>query len=1770
MNDENLLEYLKKVSADLYLTRQRVAELEAGQSEPIAVIGMGCRLPGGVRSPEDLWRLVDEGTDAIGEFPKDRPLATGLPFIRDWNDDGLYDPEPGKPGKSSTRHGGFLDDATLFDPGFFSVSPREAAGMDPQERLLLQTSWEAMERAGILPVSLRGTRTGVFVGLMYHDFGFAGGSGSLASGRLSYFYGFEGPSVTVDTACSSSLVSLHLARQALRSGECSLALAAGATVMSRPGVLVELSHQRALSADGRCRSFSADADGTGFSEGVGVLVLEKLSDARRHGHPVLALVRGSAVNSDGASNGLTAPNGPSQRRVIRQALDDAGLCAAEVDVLEAHGTGTTLGDPIEAQALLATYGQDRADALLLGSVKSNIGHTQAAAGVAGVIKMVLAMRHGVAPRTLHVSAPSAQVDWTAGAVQLLTESVRWPRTGRPRRAAVSSFGLSGTNAHVVLEEPPAAAPAETVESPVAAGPVPWILSARSGAALAVQAARLLSWTAQRPRLDPYDVGFTLATGRTGFEHRAVALSEEGLAALATTEAHPHSAAGAVRPGRTTFLFAGQGSQRLGMGRELYTRFPVFAETLDDVLARLGPGLRETMWGDDAAALQKTGTAQPVLFALEVALYRLLESWGIRPDSVAGHSIGEIAAAHVSGILSLADACTLIAARATMMQALLPGGAMVSMSVTLAELTPLLSGGLAVAAVNGPRTVVVAGPADEVDKIAALADGSKRLRVSHAFHSPLMDPMLAGFRRVVEGLTFAEPKIPLICAAGSPTEPEYWVRHVREAVRFDKVAAALDASGTSRYLELGPDAVLSGLVRDCLPGAASVPLLRRGRRETDTLALAVGHLFILGVPVDWPAYYSGGRHAELPTYAFQQERYWPALPQRPSTARPAAEDAQFWAAVEASDVDSLASTLQLDRATLADVVPRLSAWHRRRAAESTVDEWSYRIDWTPYAVTVPNAPAGRWLAVLPTGRTDDPWLAAVLAPFGDVEKVTVDDVCPDAHREVAGVLSLLADDFDATLALVQALGDTGCTAPLWCVTRGAVKIGLSGQPVDPRQALIWGLGRTVALEHPDRWGGLVDLPATAEKSWVRWWPGVLAGPEDQVAVRPTGAYVRRLTPRPLGPDGPYPGSGTVLVTGGTGALGAHAARWLAGSGVEHLVLTSRHGPDAPGADRLHAELTALGAEVTIVACDVADRAALAAVLHAVPDSRPLTGVVHAAGTGGLTPVRGLDAAAARAEMSAKVTGAANLDSLLGDRPIELFVLVSSVAGVWGSAGQAAYSAANAYLDALAQQRHARGLAATSVAWGPWSGAGMAADPAAAAALQRRGLSPMSPEIAISALRRAVRSGEPATVVADVCWKRFAPAFTSARPSPLIAELPSVRAVLEAIAGTRRDEAARSEDLRARLNGLDAAGQEQLLRQLVQSTSATLLGHSDAGDVDPDRPFLEAGFDSLSAIELRDTLGAATGLSLEPLAVFDSGTPAELARRLCRQLQPRLGAVPAAPPDRLDGLLRDALHSGRYDQSAQLLRLVAQLRPSFASTEDRGRAAPPVTLADGPQPHLICLASPMANGGAHQHARFASHFRGDRTVTAVALPGFQEGDKLPATAEVALAAVAQSVLAAAGDDPFVLLGYSSGGWLAYSVAGHLEQLQRRPLALIMLDTLELTHAGVRPDERQDQILAQLFQGNSGMGSLTTTRLSAMGRWIEFAPAMPRVPLRTPVLFVQCTEPMAETADETGDWRAQPFEPDHDLRTVAANHFTMIEDKAALTAAVVGEWLAASTRE
>ncbi|HEV2634960.1 MAG TPA: SDR family NAD(P)-dependent oxidoreductase [Actinocrinis sp.] len=1663
------------------------APIEPG--EPIAIVGMGCRFPGGVSDPESLWALLAAGGDAVAELPDDRG----------WDIEGLYDPDPDKPGSFYARSGGFVQDAGAFDPGFFGISPREALTMDPQQRLLLETSWEALERAGIDPVSLRGSQTGVFAGGTTWGYGLfsaagsdghmlTGGSTSVLSGRVSYTLGLEGPAVTIDTACSSSLVALHLAAQALRSGECSLALAGGVTIMATPDALVGFSRQRGLAEDGRCKAFSAAADGMGMAEGAGMILLERLSDARRNGRPVLAVIRGSAVNQDGASNGLTAPNGPSQQRVIRAALANARLSPADVDVVEAHGTGTTLGDPIEAQALLATYGQNRPDnqPVLLGSIKSNLGHTQSAAGAAGVMKMVLALQHQHLPRSLYAEQPAQNIDWAAGDLELLAEAKPWPVNGRIRRAGISSFGMSGTNAHLIIEEAPAdaetltgtrnpqpAAPQpESEPEPVLAGPTTaWLVSARTAAALAAQAGRLAGFVADVPDPDVADIAASLIKSRSVFEHRAVVLGRDrpellaGLSALAAGRPAAGAVTGAVPTGggsgRVVFVFPGQGSQWAGMGRELAETSPVFAARLAECGRALAQytdwDLSDVLHGRDGApGFDRVDVVQPALWAVMVSLAALWQAAGVRPDAVVGHSQGEIAAAVVAGILSLDDGAKVVALRSQALTALSGRGGMLSIAESAdaaARRAEPWAGRATVAAVNGPDATVLSGDPEALQKLLADCeqDGvrARILPVDYASHGPQVDELHDEILHRLDAIAPRPARIPIVSAMtgeflqGPEMDAGYWYASLRAPVQFSRAIEVLGRAGYEVFVETSAHPVLVTAIGATLEAVASgeesadpetnadadsnadtggaedanhIRILRRPPVLTGTLRredggagrvlAALAEVHVHGVPVDWAAVLPAGARVDLPTYVFQHQRFWLESAKAPGGS-PA--ELRFWSAVEDGDLAGLADTLAVDAdRPFREILPALASWRQRERGGKSTADWRYRIAWPTMPDPQQTPLAGTWLLVAAADQRDptDTLARAFDAAGADLVRL---DLAPgetdraalaarlDPGRALAGVVSLLALDdsplpdqpvittgLAGTLTLLQALGDREITAPLWVLTRGAVAAAPGETLAAPTQSTVWGLGRVAALEHPERWGGLIDLPADLDRPATDRLTGFLAASgaaapaesqiatdrptgflaagraaapaEDQIAIRSTGIHTRRLVrgPRATTAERWRP-TGTVLVTGGTGGVGGRVGAWLATLGAPRVVLTSRSGPAAAGAGALAARLAETGSAVEILACDTAQRPAAATLLDRIDRTGPaLAGVFHLAGTNQVRPLAELTAAALAEVAAAKTAGAANLDDLTADRALTAFVTFSSGAGVWGSGLQAGYAAANAYLDALAEHRRGRGLAATSVSWGLWGGGGMGQGEGGDR-LQRLGLREMDPDLAIAALAAVIEApaatavesspGSAAATVADLDWARFAPVFTLHRASALIGDLPEVRQALTAdTAGTGAPDAAADQGaaLAQQLNGLSRAEQERMLTDLVRAEAAAVLGHASMAAVDADRAFKDLGFDSLTAVELRNRLTRATGLRLPATLVFDYPTPEVLAEHVRTAVHPGQGAGGPSIPAEIDRL-QAALSAvpADSDQREDVTKLLRGLLSNWLGTTAAGTDLPATT-------------------------------------------------------------------------------------------------------------------------------------------------------------------------------------------------------------------------------------
>ncbi len=1912
----------------------------APADEPLAIIGMSCRYPGGVSSPEEFWELIADGRDGVSGFPADRG----------WD----------LPETDFVPEGGFLYDADRFDPEFFGISPREAMAIDPQHRLLLETAWESFERAGIDPGSVKGSRTGVFAGLMYHDYvsrltavpddlaGYLGNgsAGSVASGRVAYTFGLEGPAVTIDTACSSSLVALHLAAQSLRSGECTMALVGGVTVMFTPTAFLEFSRQGGLSGNGRCKSFAASADGTGWAEGAGMLLVERLSDAKRLGHPILAVVRGTAVNQDGASNGLTAPNGPAQQRVIRAALAGARLRPSDVDAVEAHGTGTSLGDPIEAHALLATYGQERSEPLWLGSVKSNIGHTQAAAGVAGVIKMVQAMKHGVLPATLHVDEPSPHVDWSSGAVSLLTEARPWPETGRPRRAAVSSFGVSGTNAHVILEEPErpnvalvaSDAPNATLGALDAPNAtlgrlVPWVLSGRSAGALAGQAEALAGVAGE-----PLDIGWSLATTRAAFDHRAVVLGRDLADFAAGLEGAQVVSGTAARPGKVVFVFPGQGSQWPGMAVELLDSSPVFAERLAECAAALSSFVDFSVVDvlRENRDLGRVDIVQPVLFAVLVSLAAVWRAHGVEPAAVVGHSQGEIAAAVVAGALSLEDGARVVALRSKEILALVGDGGMASVALSAEAAAKRLAdwgGELSLAAVNGPASVVVSGDAGLLAEFVAgcAADDvrAKLIPVDYASHSAHVDRIHDRLLEVLAPITPRTADIPFCSTVTGEfldtavLDAAYWARNLRETVDFAGATKRLLADGYGVFVECSPHPVLTMAIEETAERAVvAVGTLRREDGGPARLLTSLAEAWVRGVRVDWTAALDGGRRVDLPTYAFQRDRYWlesPAGAGDVSSAGLATADHPLLGAVvplpESGGLvctgalslrthpwladHSLLGTVLVPGTALVELALQAGAHAGRpvldeltleapivlppvggiqvqvvvgASGEVTVhsrpagseDPWTRNAsgalgtspvpglsltEWPPPGATAVEL-EGAYAALAERGFGYGPAFQGLRAAWRRGEEVFAEVAIDDAGRfglhpalldaalharMVAGdgdggaqmpfawtgvVLHAvgasavrvrltpdghldLADPTGAPVATIGSLATrpvstvtagrdplfhvrwTPVGAPpsagpaelfevpagdvhevtaatlaklqeesgrLAIVTRGAVAARPGEDVPDLPAAAVWGLVRSAQTEQPGRFV-LIDAEADTPRELL---DRLAAGEEPQVAVRDGQVLAPRLArlAAPEAQEQAFDPAGTVLITGGTGLLGSLVARHVAAAGAGHIVLTSRRA--AGRSEQLVADLTAAGARVTVAECDAADRDALAAVLADIPAGFPLRTVVHAAGVlddgmlDGLTPER------LGAVLRPKADAARNLHELTHD--LTDFVLFSSAAGILGNAGQAGYAAANAYLDALAAHRHANGLPAKSLAWGLWDEASDLTRQLGTEGrekVSRVGLRPLSTDEGLRLFDTARTTEEAVLVPMHLDVAALRRQFGTGGVPPLLRGLvrPAVRkAAAEAVSA----------------EGLTG----DALRDVVLTQVAGVLGFAGPDAVPAGVGFPEMGFDSLTAVELRNRLIGLTGLRLPATLVFDHPTPDALVEFLSGELEPTTPQsstedtqAEEAETGSIQLLYRKACDEGKIAEAVEFIKAASRLRPSFDRLDDLKQLPEPVRLARGDTtPALLCFAAPVAITGAQQYARFAAGFRGERELTMIPAPGFRPGELLPATVEATVELQAELVWNAAGGTPFVLLGHSSGGWLAHAVATHLEQLGSPPEGIVLMDTYVPQSGQI--DRFKSTFVTSAQDREEEAGGIDDRKLTGMGCYFRVFADWTPADTAVPTLFVRATESLQSVSGEQSEgdaWRPT-WTPDHVGVDVPGNHWSMMENHATTTADAVRAWL------
>ena len=1482
--------------------RARIEELERARTEPIAIVAAGCRLPGGVTSPDAFWTLLREGKDAVAEVPRDR-----------WDVDAYYDPDPDAPGKMYTRRGGFLASIDAFDPRHFAITPREAISMDPQQRLLLEVTWEALERAGVAPDRLTGSDTGVFVGISTNDYGqillrasdqidpgMYFGTGNLlnaAAGRLSYVLGLQGPSMAVDTACSSSLVAIHLACQSLRNRECRMALAGGANLVLVPEVTVNCCRANMLAPDGRCKTFDAGADGYVRGEGAAVIVLKRLSDALADGDPIVALIRGSAVNQDGRSGGFTAPNELAQQAVIRTALAAAGVAAGDIGYVEAHGTGTSLGDPIEIHAIAAALGEGRATPLVVGSVKTNLGHLEAAAGVTGLLKVALALQHGEIPPHLHFTRLNPHIDVGDFPLEIPRAGKAWPRGGDRRLAGVSSFGFTGTNAHVILEEAPS--PAERAAGTDRPSHV-LALSARTETALRELADRYATHLTHAS--DPLgDVCATAAQGRAVFDHRlavVAATADEARDRLrefgSGSAARVQAAKVRSRDEGVVFLFTGQGAQYVEMGKRLYDTEATFRAAIDRCSELLQGTLDRPLTSvlfplpGETSPIDDTAYAQPAIFAIEYALTELWRSWGVQPSAVIGHSIGEFAAAHAAGMVSLEDAVRLVAARGRLMQQLPGGGAMAAVmagEALVRDAVAPFADRVAIAALNGPSNTVISGDGNAVtailESLAARQITAQRLVVSHAFHSPLMDPMLDEFERIASRMSFAAPKVPFVSNvsgtlvdAGFACDAGYWRRHARGAVRFADGLAALHGRGDRVFLEIGPAPTLSGMGRRMFDAddVAWLASLRKGRDDWQQMLEAAGGLFVHGVTIDWQAFEAPypRRKTLLPTYPFQRERYWVQVAPSGPAATPAAT-------------------------AYGDPAPE-----------------TYAIEWVARdgdAQTDAAAPARYLLA-----GAQDAFASAMadeFARFGDTCRVAASAGAPaEMARSIAaaaagcrGVILLAPQNScDVLAALAPQLEGVQGAPRIFVVTRGTQPVG--GVP-SMAEAPVWGFGRVLALEHPSVWGGLIDVaPGAAAEDAVHVVcelraAGGRTGSDDQIVLRAGTRFVPRLERLAISAASnlELAGDGTYVITGGLGSLGLALAQRLVSRGARSVALVGRRGlpprgewnaidPSSPEGRQIAAvrQIEAAGSTVHICRADVANPADVTQLFAALADTAPpVRGVIHAAGVSRPATIAELTPEMLSETLRPKVAGGWLLHEATRTLRLDFFVVFSSISSVWGSRTLAAYAAANHYLDVLAHHRHALGLPATSVNWGPWADGGMM-DDRGQQWLSALGVEALKPAAALDLLERVIAAKRPQAVVASMNWEKFLAVYEARGARPFMERVRPVRTAASAPAD--RGFVERLERM------LPFERREAIAAAIVQQVAAVIGGGGPAS-IGMDEGLFDLGMDSLMATELRRRIEKQFDRPLTPTLTFDYPTVAALAAHLDDECFG--AAAPEAPAD-----------------------------------------------------------------------------------------------------------------------------------------------------------------------------------------------------------------------------------------------------------------------------------
>ncbi len=1466
------------------LTRLR-SELEDVR-EPIAIVGMGCRVPG-ADNPDAFWHILDQGLDMITEVPSDR-----------WNLDDLYDPDPDQPGKTHARHGGFLKDIDLFDADFFGISPREAKSLDPQQRLVLETTWHALESGYLSADALRGTRGAVYLGIGVTDYSTrisaqsreqldayigTGNALAAAAGRVAFRLGWHGPALAIDTACSSSLIAIHEACACLRRGECDHALAGGVNVLLSPNVTIALSRAHMLSPDGRCKAFDATGNGFVRSEGCSLLVLKRLRDAQHDGNRVLAVIRGSAANQDGDSSGLTVPNGVAQEEVIRAALHNAGLEAADVQYLECHGTGTSLGDPIEVQAANAVYDCERStdQPLLLGSVKTNVGHLETAAGATGLIKLVLSLQHEMIPRSLHFRTPNPHIPWDTLNVKVAADPVPWPATER-RIGAISAFGFTGTNCHLILES----APEENITVPDGDSATPperdqqiLMLSAHSNDALRALAQSYAEWLNAHPDTKLPDLCFTTNTGRTNLEERAACVfaKRDTLRQQLVTLANDEEIAGIVRgktvrdgrKPRIAFLCTGQGAQWYGMGRKLYETEAVFRDVLDQCAAVFDSvrgaerslsllqvmGIANTAEEDGARdLLYQTGYTQPALFALEIGLSELWRAWGIVPDAVLGHSLGEYAAAVIAGVFDIETGMRLIAERARLMQSVPPGGCMVAVSTDAETVEKIIADDarLCIGAYNGSHTV--ASGAEEaidplIEKLGAKGIKCKKLKTSHAFHSCHMDPVIEPFERYAASFNFAPPKISLVSnVSGSVVDDDeklgapYWARQIRQPVRFAEGIQSLRQLGCDILLEIGPHPVLTTMGQHCKYEGASdaackepawIGSLRRKKDDVESILLAAGAFFGSGFPIQFAAIdapWRGTRkRVDLPLYPFQRKHHWIEETAGPDTGANALATRSYglqWEPVPAPPLPTTATGASQQHWLLIgkEAAERLAgalekAGHHCQIVPSAADALSQQsADWThiAHARTVS-------LGTTVSDNLDD---------LINAQKIGVEDV----------------------RMLTQYLCESQWNGKLWILTEATQRV-IENESVLPDHAPIWGFGKCIGMEQSALLGGIIDLPINMDSSIFNALVPILTNPstEDLLAWRNDRCYAARLTAAPMAPSVQkisLQAEAGYLITGGLGGIGIKTAERLAERGARHLVLVSRRQPNESAREAI-TQITATGCQVDVVPADVSTAEGVRAMLQPFSPDRPLRGIIHAAGIESFSALENISSNDLEQALAAKVYGTWLLDREMraNQQELDFFICTSSIASVWGSVMQAAYAAANAYLDAWAAARHKDGLTATAISYGPWAEVGMGmANAEALDWMRSRGIRPLAPAIALDAMETAAATGTINTTIVDVNWQTFKELAEVQRPRPIFAKLGTPVEPEE----SNTSEAA----LVKQLHAAQPKERPRIMRDAIRKLLATVLGR-ESDEIQDDTGFFDLGMDSLMAVEFRNRISKALG-------------------------------------------------------------------------------------------------------------------------------------------------------------------------------------------------------------------------------------------------------------------------------------------------------------------------